>query len=150
MREELFGAVPTCGKDPKRIASSVSVVILIERIIPPTPILLLLGEHDLRLMLIINRPVGFWKKSNAVHRVIVAIKIEIAGVRKMGGVGHWPFTSDIDPTVANDQTIKPNLQDFVRRARVTPDPSGRVASRRATERTAWTVDTISRPVTVVI
>ena len=55
-------------------------MILVERIIPPATILLLLRKHDLRVMLIINRPVGLWQQGDAVHGIIVPIEVKVAGI----------------------------------------------------------------------
>ena len=129
MGGRLFSPLTALRQDTKGITCSVGVVILVKGIVPPATVLFLLGKHDLRVMLIINRPVGFGKKGDAVHGIIMPIEIKIPGIGEVGGMRPRPLSGDVDPTVAEYQTIEPHLENFVGGARVSPDPAGRIAGR---------------------
>jgi hypothetical protein len=102
-------------------------MIAVERVVPPTAILLLLGKHDLRVVLIINRPLGLRKEGDTVHGIVVTIEIEVAGIREVGGMGNGTFASEVDPSIAEDESIEPDLEDLIGWPLIAPHPAGRVA-----------------------
>ena len=79
-----FGAFPTLCQHTESVARSVGVMVFVERIVPPAAILFLFRNHDLSVVLIINRPVGFWQKRYTVHRIIMAVEVEVSRIREMG------------------------------------------------------------------
>ena len=101
-------------------------------------------------MLIINRPVGFWEKGDAVHGVVMSIEIEIAGIGEVCGMGPGPLSRYVDPPVPEDEAIKPHLEDFVGGCWISPDPAGCITGRRTTERSPGSVDAVTRPVAMTI
>ena len=139
----LLCAFDAVREDAKSVTSSVGIVILIEGIVPPAAILFLLRKHDLRVMLIINRPVGFWQERDAVHGVVVSVEVKVAGIGKVSRMGTRSFPCNIDPPVSKDQPVQPDLDDLVGRSGVPPHPPGGVACCRAAQRPAWPVDTIA-------
>ena len=120
-RKGSFCPFSAFSQNTQRVARSVGVVIFIERVIPPATVLLLLGKHDLRVMLIINRPVGLGEKSDAVHGIIVPIKVKVAGIGEVRGMRTGPFAGDVDPAIPADESVEPDLDDFISGAGIPPD-----------------------------
>ena len=82
--KSLFGAFPTLCQHTESVARSVGVMVFVERIVPPAAVLLLFRKHDFPIVLIINRPVGFWQKCYTVHGIVMAVEVEISRIREMG------------------------------------------------------------------
>src|SRR5262249_25168809 len=118
----------------------VLLVIVVEWKVPPRPVLLLQFAEQLGEVVLVERSVFRLELVNAQPGVVVAKIKEVASDLEMGLMWYRPLPADVQPQVAREKPVEPNLEHTIGDPRISPKAKRQVTGLRPSQTSTGAID----------